>query len=95
MRFRRHGLRTGRSVRGDRVCCRDSRSGRLIRQLRQDPVGEPGIRDRLLPLGDRAIDDQRSVVRFESTSGEGFVAEITYDGDGLVVDYPGIGTRMG
>jgi uncharacterized protein len=43
----------------------------------------------------RAIDDQRSVVRFESTSGEGFVAEITYDGDGLVVDYPGIGTRMG
>jgi uncharacterized protein len=43
----------------------------------------------------RAIDDQRSVVRFESTSGDGFVADIVYDAAGLVVEYPGIGTRMG
>jgi hypothetical protein len=43
----------------------------------------------------RVIDDQRSVVRFESTSGDGFVADIVYDADGLVVDYPGIGRRIG
>jgi hypothetical protein len=43
----------------------------------------------------RAIDDQRSVVRFESTNGDGFVADIVYDAAGLVVEYPGIGTRMG
>jgi hypothetical protein len=42
----------------------------------------------------RAIDDERSIVRFESTDGDGFVADITYDADALVVDYPGIGTRM-
>jgi uncharacterized protein len=43
----------------------------------------------------RVIDDQRSIVRFESTSGDGFVADITYDAAGLVAEYPGIGTRMG
>lgn len=43
----------------------------------------------------RAIDDERSVVRFESTAGDGFAADVTYDAVGFVVDYPGIGTRMG
>jgi hypothetical protein len=42
----------------------------------------------------RAIDDERSVVRFESLTDDGFKADITYDAEGLVLDYPGIGTRM-
>jgi hypothetical protein len=41
-----------------------------------------------------AIDDERSVVRFESLADDGFKADITYDRDGLVLDYPGIGTRI-
>jgi len=42
----------------------------------------------------RAIDDERSVVRFESLANDGFKADITYDPDGLVLDYPGIGRRI-
>jgi hypothetical protein len=42
----------------------------------------------------RAIDDERSVIRFESLADDGFKADITYDAEGLVLDYPGIGTRM-
>jgi hypothetical protein len=33
-----------------------------------------------------------SVVRYESESRD-FVADLTFDGDGLVIDYPGIGRR--
>ncbi len=33
-----------------------------------------------------------SVVRYESESHD-FVAELTFDADGLVIDYPGIGRR--
>jgi hypothetical protein len=36
--------------------------------------------------------DEISVVRYESESRD-FVAELTFDADGLVVDYPGIGRR--
>jgi len=39
-------------------------------------------------------DEGRSVVRFESLAGDGFVADLTYDAEGFVVDYPGVGTRM-
>jgi hypothetical protein len=42
----------------------------------------------------RTIDDERSVVRFESLGADGFEAEITYDADGFVLDYPGIGKRI-
>ena len=42
----------------------------------------------------RLIDDERSVVRFESTAGDGFVADITYDSVGLVLDYPRIAERL-
>jgi hypothetical protein len=42
----------------------------------------------------RTIDDERSVVRFESLAGDAFKADIRYDRNGLVLDYPGIGTRM-
>jgi hypothetical protein len=42
----------------------------------------------------RKIDDERSVVSFESLADDGFKADITYDADGLVLDYPGIGTRI-
>ena len=39
-------------------------------------------------------DDQR-VVRFEATGeGEDFVADIVFDADGLVIDYPGIASRI-
>jgi uncharacterized protein len=42
----------------------------------------------------RETGDKRSVVRFESLATDGFVADITYDAEGFVVDYPGIGTRL-
>lgn len=42
----------------------------------------------------RTLDDGTSLVRFESLAGDGFVADITMDVDGLVVDYPGIATRL-
>jgi hypothetical protein len=42
----------------------------------------------------RTIDDERSVVRFESLGEDDFKADITYDRDGLVLDYPGIGARI-
>ncbi len=42
----------------------------------------------------RTLDEQRSVVRFESLADDGFKADITYDADGFVLDYPGIGTRI-
>jgi hypothetical protein len=42
----------------------------------------------------RTIDEERSVVRFESLANDGFKADITYDPDGLVLDYPGIGRRI-
>jgi len=35
---------------------------------------------------------ERSIVRYESSS-RNFVADITFDQDGLVIDYPGIGRR--
>ncbi len=35
-----------------------------------------------------------AVVRYESLDGE-FTTDITFDGDGLVVDYPGIGRAAG
>ena len=42
----------------------------------------------------RTIDDKRSLVRFESLAEDGFKADITYDAEGFVLDYPGIGTRI-
>jgi uncharacterized protein len=42
----------------------------------------------------RIIDGERSLVRFESLADDGFRADITYDADGFVLDYPGIGTRI-
>jgi hypothetical protein len=42
----------------------------------------------------RELDDGRSLVRFESVASDGFKADITYDADGLVLDYPGIATRI-
>jgi hypothetical protein len=38
-------------------------------------------------------EDKRSVVRYEATDGD-FTADITFDRDGIVVDYPGIGRRL-
>lgn len=38
-------------------------------------------------------DGGHSVIRYESIS-DGFTAEIVFDSDGLVVDYPGIGGRL-
>jgi hypothetical protein len=37
---------------------------------------------------------ERSIVRYESSS-RNFVADITFDQDGLVIDYPGIGRQPG
>ena len=35
------------------------------------------------------------VVRFEATGeGDDFVADVVFDADGLVIDYPGIATRF-
>lgn len=42
----------------------------------------------------RAIDGEHCLVRFESLAEDGFQADITYDADGFVRDYPGIGTRI-
>jgi hypothetical protein len=41
-----------------------------------------------------AIDDERRLVRFESLASDGFRADVIYDADGFVLDYPGIGTRI-
>jgi hypothetical protein len=38
-------------------------------------------------------EDQRSVVRYEATDGD-FTADITFDRDGIVADYPAIGRRL-
>lgn len=38
------------------------------------------------------VEEEKRVVRFES---EGFTADIVYDADGFVLDYPGIATRIG
>ena len=43
----------------------------------------------------RTIDDERSLVRFESRAADGFQADLTYDAEGFVLDYPGIATRIG
>jgi len=40
------------------------------------------------------LDDERSIVRFESLAGDGFAADLTYDAAGLVLEYPGIGSRV-
>jgi hypothetical protein len=42
----------------------------------------------------RTLDDERSIVRFESLADDGFEADLTYDAEGFVLDYPGIGTRV-
>jgi hypothetical protein len=42
----------------------------------------------------RMIDHERSLVRFESLAEDGFKADITYDAEGFVLDYPGIGARI-
>lgn len=42
----------------------------------------------------RLVDDERSIVRFESLAADGFSAGITYDASGFVIDYPGIGSRI-
>jgi hypothetical protein len=40
----------------------------------------------------RALDDRQSLVRFASLSEDGFTADVTYDDEGFVLDYPGIAT---
>jgi hypothetical protein len=40
------------------------------------------------------IDNGRRVVRFESLPDDSFKSDITYDAEGFVLDYPGIGTRV-
>jgi hypothetical protein len=57
-------------------------------------VSVPGLSvhrspQRYAPRGARA--GGGALVRFSST---GFEAEIAFDGDGLVLDYPGIGRRV-
>jgi hypothetical protein len=42
----------------------------------------------------RSIDRERAIVRFESLGEDAFTADLTYDNEGLVLDYPGIGTRL-
>jgi hypothetical protein len=42
----------------------------------------------------RTIDNARCGVRFESLGDDGFEADITYDADGFVLDYPKIGRRI-
>jgi hypothetical protein len=42
----------------------------------------------------RALDGGQSLVRFESLAQDGFKADITYDAEGFVLDYPGIATRI-
>ena len=43
----------------------------------------------------RALPDGNRLVRFESVgAGEDFVADVVFDAMGLVVDYPGIATRL-
>jgi uncharacterized protein len=42
----------------------------------------------------RALGDGVAVVRFESLAGDWFAADVTFDADGLVLDYPGIATRL-
>jgi hypothetical protein len=41
------------------------------------------------------LGDGRSIVLFESLGGDAFAAEIEYDAEGLVLDYPSIATRIG
>ena len=42
----------------------------------------------------RLLDEERSLLRFESLDESGFVAELSYDAEGFVLDYPGIATRL-
>ncbi len=42
----------------------------------------------------RELGDGRNVVLFESLGGDGFAAEVEYDAEGLVLDYPSIATRI-
>jgi uncharacterized protein len=39
-------------------------------------------------------DGENTIVRFESLDGDGFTAEITIDGRGLLLDYPGIARHI-
>jgi hypothetical protein len=39
------------------------------------------------------VEDGRHVVRFEDR--HGFSADITFDPEGLVIDYPGLAARLG
>jgi uncharacterized protein len=48
-------------------------------------------RQRYVPLGTRG--DDGGLVRYESVDGD-FVADISFDPDGLVVDYPQLGHRL-
>ena len=45
----------------------------------------------------RPLNDGTHLVHFEGSNPDGtdFVADIVYDGDGIVIDYPGIATRIG
>ncbi len=44
---------------------------------------------------ERRSDEQR-LVRFEAIGeGEDFLADVQFDSDGLVVDYPGVASRIG
>ena len=42
----------------------------------------------------RSAGDERSLVRLESLAEDGFKADITYDAEGFVLEYLGIGTRI-
>jgi hypothetical protein len=53
-------------------------------------------RDYSTPLSEipAEIDDERSIIRFESLADDGFKADIAYDAEGFLIDYPGIGMRI-
>ena len=77
--------------------------------LREDFLGGPGSRDFLMAwvsLPDLAVRPSRQryvaapdvrttgLVRYESLD-SAFTADLTFDRDGLVIDYPGLGHRLG
>jgi hypothetical protein len=43
---------------------------------------------------DRVLDGGGAVVRFEALAGSGFAADVTFDRDGLVLDYPDLAVRL-
>ena len=44
----------------------------------------------------RAVDDDNHLIHFEGPDpdGDDFIADVVFDRDGIVIDYPGIATRI-